>query len=66
MRFPDYFKPLAADEKKRFAKRLGVSLGYLYRLAGGFSTPSLPLAKDIQRLSSGSVAADEWTTRRAA
>lgn len=61
MRFPDYFKPLPADEKRRLAKRLNVTLGYLYRLAGEFSSPSMSLAKDIQRETKGAVPVQDWT-----
>lgn len=61
MKFPLYFKPLPAAEKKRLAQRLGVSLGYLYRLAGNFSSPSMTLAKDIQRETNGAVPVQDWT-----
>jgi hypothetical protein len=60
MRFPDYFKPLPADDKKALASRLGVTLGYLYRLAGGFSSPSLKLTKQIQSATNGAVPVQDW------
>ena len=49
MKFSKYFKPLSHEKKKAMAAKLDVELGYLYRLAGGFSNPSLELAKKIQR-----------------
>lgn len=60
MKFSEYFKPLSPEEKKQMAKRLDVSLGYLYRLAGGFSSPSLDLTKKIQRRTKGAVPVQEW------
>ena len=61
MRFTDYFKPLPADEKKALAGRLDVTLGYLYRLAGGFSSPSMKLAKEIQGATNGAVPVQDWS-----
>lgn len=60
MKFSEYFKPLPPEKKKRMEKTLGVSLGYLYRLAGEFSSPSLDLAKKIERHSKGAVTVQDW------
>lgn len=60
MKFSEYFKPLPPEKKKEMADKLDVSLGYLYRLAGGFSSPSLELAKKIRRRSKGAVPLQEW------
>lgn len=61
MKFSDYFKPLPHPEKKKLAKRLDVSLGYLYRLAGGFSLPSRELSQKVERASKGRVPMQDWT-----
>lgn len=60
MRFRDYFKELSPADKKALAERLGVKLGYLYRLKGGFSTPSLDLAARIQQATNDSVRLQDW------
>ena len=65
MRFSDYFKALPPEGKKEFAARCKVSLGYLYRVSGGFSSPSLQLCKDIQRESSGAVPLQDWQSEAA-
>lgn len=65
MRFRDYFKSLPPAEKKSLAENVGVSLGYLYRLKGGFSTPSLELATKIQQATNDSVRLQDWAERRA-
>lgn len=64
MRFRDYFQSLTAKEKKDFADEVGVSLGYCYRLKGGFATPGLKLATKIQRASKDSVRLEDWVDWR--
>lgn len=61
MKFTDYFKPLPPTEKRKLARRLGVSLGYCYRLAGGFSSPSRDLSKKVEQASKGAVPMQDWS-----
>lgn len=60
MTFSDYFAKLSPQGKKDLAARLDVSLGYLYRLKGKFSTPSLELANRIQQETNGAVPLQDW------
>lgn len=66
VKFSDYCERLPAPEKKKLARRLKISLGYLYRIKGGFSTPSFQLAKEIERHTHGIVPLQEWNGKRAA
>lgn len=60
MNFTDYFSKLSPEGKKDLATRLDVSLGYLYRIKGKFSSPSLELARRIQQETNGAVPLQDW------
>jgi hypothetical protein len=60
MKFSEHFKTLSPKQKAQFAKRCDVSLGYLFRLSGGFSFPSLRLAQRIQKETRGAVQPTDW------
>lgn len=55
MQLADYLKDLAPIERRRFAKRVGTSVNYLWQIAGGIRSPKAQLAVEISRESGGLV-----------
>jgi len=46
--FKAYWKGLTPPQKRALADKVETSIGYLKQIAGGFSRPSLELARSIE------------------
>ncbi len=50
----------SGNSQAEWARKLGVSRGYLHQIINRKKTPSLKLALEIQRLTGGAVAMESW------
>ena len=53
--FHDFYFGMSIPARKAWVQRVGTSIGYAERLAGGFKVPSLPMAVRMVRASGGAI-----------
>ncbi len=56
--FHDFYFGLTGAERQSFVRRVGTSIGYAERVAGGFVLPSLVMAVRMARQSRGGTSVD--------
>jgi hypothetical protein len=56
--FHDFYYGMEPAEREKYAARVGTTVGYLERVAGGFALPSLPMALRLVRRSKGGTSVD--------
>ncbi|MHB8916208.1 MAG: hypothetical protein ACYC4K_10405 [Thiobacillus sp.] len=63
MKLKDYIKSITKEQREEFASMSGTSVGYLYLLAGSHRTPSMSMARRLQKASNGRVSLNDWDTQ---
>lgn len=53
MTFHDYWFALTGDKREKLAAKVGSSVGYLEKVAGGFQLPSMHMATRLVRSARG-------------
>lgn len=56
--FHDFYFGMTGPEREAYVKRVGTSIGYTERIAGGFALPSLRSAVKFARHSKGKTSLD--------
>lgn len=56
--FHDFYFGMSAAERQDWVTRVGTSIGYAERVAGGFKLPSLPMALRMTRASNHMIDVD--------
>lgn len=53
--FHDFYFGMSASERQEWVAKVGTSIGYAERVAGGFKLPSLTMALRMARASKGRI-----------